>query len=97
MGNWSFWLITFGITLMGIDLTMLGLQQGYMWMSGVEWLDSINAVRPYWLVRTIAGMTMDTGMSLLVINLMLTLRAGPYVTTATPIPARGGLARGVAR
>ena len=28
LGNWSFWLITFGISLMGLDLTMAGLQQG---------------------------------------------------------------------
>jgi cytochrome c oxidase cbb3-type subunit 1 len=97
MGNWSFWLITAGITLMGIDLTMLGLQQGYMWMSGVEWLDSINAVRPYWLVRTVAGISMDTGMSLLVVNLMLTVLGGrPSVRTA-PIPGRGELAPGTAR
>lgn len=93
MGNWSFWLITFGITLMGLDLTMLGLQQGYMWMAGVEWLDSINAVRPYWLVRTFAGVSMDIGMSLLVINLMLTLRGEPRLTATTPVRPRGGLAR----
>ncbi|WP_084402373.1 cbb3-type cytochrome c oxidase subunit I [Cupriavidus sp. amp6] len=35
LGNWSFWLITFGISLMGLDLTMAGLQQGYMLMAGV--------------------------------------------------------------
>lgn len=72
LGNWSFWLITFGITLMGLDLTALGLQQGFMWMAAVEWLDSVVAVRPYWLVRTIAGISMDLGMSLLVFNLMKT-------------------------
>lgn len=72
MGNWSFWLITFGITLMGLDLTALGLQQGYMWMAGTEWLDTIVAVRPYWLVRTVAGILMDLGMTLLVVNFALT-------------------------
>src|SRR5207247_5918255 len=25
LGNWSFWLITFGISLMGLDLTLAGL------------------------------------------------------------------------
>ena len=72
LGNWSFWLITFGITLMGLDLTALGLQQGFMWMAAVEWLDTVVSVRPYWLVRTIAGISMDLGMSLLVFNLMRT-------------------------
>ena len=32
MGNWSFWLITAGISTMGLVLTAGGLQQGYMWM-----------------------------------------------------------------
>ncbi len=72
LGNWSFWLITFGITLMGLDLTALGLQQGYMWMAGTEWLDTIVAVRPFWLVRTVAGILMDLGMTLLVVNFALT-------------------------
>jgi cytochrome c oxidase cbb3-type subunit 1 len=72
LGNWSFWLITAGITLMGLDLTAAGLQQGFMWMSGVEWLDSIVSVRPYWLVRTLSGISMDIGMSLLVFNFMKT-------------------------
>jgi cytochrome c oxidase cbb3-type subunit 1 len=77
LGNWSFWLITFGISLMGLDLTALGLQQGYMWMAGTEWLDTVVAVRPYWLVRTISGISMDTGMTLLVFNLMRTALAAP--------------------
>lgn len=75
LGNWSFWLITFGISLMGLDLTMAGLQQGFSLMSGVEWLDSLVAIRPYWLVRTVAGISMDIGMSLLVYNLMRTMLA----------------------
>jgi cytochrome c oxidase cbb3-type subunit I len=75
LGNWSFWLITFGISLMGLDLSMAGLQQGYMLMAGVEWLDSLVSIRPYWLVRTLAGISMDIGMTLLVYNLMRTVLA----------------------
>jgi hypothetical protein len=29
-------------------------------------------MRAYWLVRTVAGISMDIGMSLLIINLMMT-------------------------
>jgi cytochrome c oxidase cbb3-type subunit 1 len=87
LGNWSFWLITFGISLMGLDLSLAGLQQGYMLMAGVEWLDSLVAIRPYWLVRTVAGASMDIGMSLLVINLMRTMLSAeaPY-SVARPAP-----------
>lgn len=99
MGNWSFWLITSGITLMGIDLTMAGLQQGFMLMAGTEWLDSLRAIRPYWLVRTVAGISMDLGISLLVYNLMRTvLSARPSearkpaapLPEPQPLPAAGG-------
>jgi cytochrome c oxidase cbb3-type subunit 1 len=96
LGNWSFWLITFGISLMGLDLTMAGLQQGYALMSGVEWLDSLVSIRPYWLVRTVAGISMDIGMSLLVYNLARTVlaaraaarEAGAAVPGAVPQGAR---------
>ena len=85
LGNWSFWLITFGISIMGIDLSAAGLQQGYMLMAGVEWLDTVVSIRPYWLVRSLAGISMDIGMTLLVFNLMRTaMAAGP-----TPVVVRG--------
>ena len=77
MGNWSFWLITVGISTMGLVLTAGGLQQGFQWMAGAEWLDTVLAMRPYWFVRTVAGVSMDIGMSLLVINLMMTALARP--------------------
>ncbi len=67
------WLITCGISVMGLDLTLAGLQQGYMLMAGAEWLDTLVSIRPYWLVRTVAGISMDLGMTLLVYNLMRTV------------------------
>lgn len=72
MGNWSFWLIAIGISLMAIILTAQGIQQGYMLMGATEWLDSIVSIRHYWILRTMAGASMDIGMTLLVYNLMRT-------------------------
>jgi cytochrome c oxidase cbb3-type subunit 1 len=69
---------------MGLGLTAGGLQQGFQWMNGVEWVDSIVHMKPYWLLRTLAGISMDIGMSLLVINLMMTA-----LTSAQPAAARG--------
>jgi cytochrome c oxidase cbb3-type subunit 1 len=91
LGNWSFWLITCGITLMGLDLTLAGLQQGYMLMAGAEWLDTLVSIRPYWLVRTVAGISMDLGMTLLVYNLMRTLLAAEQ-SEAQVRPAAGAQA-----
>lgn len=86
LGNWSFWLITIGIMIMVVGLSAQGIQQGYMWMAGTEWLDTVNPMRPYWLVRTIAGITMDIGMTLLVYNLMRTALA-----SREPAPAAVGV------
>ncbi len=85
LGNWSFWLITVGISTMGLVLTAGGLQQGFQWMAGTEWLDTVLAMRPYWFVRTFAGVSMDIGMTLLVINLMMTALARP-VEAERPAP-----------
>lgn len=75
LANWSFWLITFGISIMGVVLSAQGLQQGFMWMAGTEWLDSMVSIKPFWVVRTLAGASMDIGMTLLVYNLMRTALA----------------------
>ena len=96
LGNWSFWLITVGISTMGLVLTAAGLQQGFQWMNGTEWLDTVLWMRPYWLVRTLSGICMDIGMTLLVVNLMMTALTSPVVAAeprlrpgAIPVPARG--------
>ena len=95
MGNWAFWMITAGISTMGLGLTAGGLNQGFQWMAGVEWLDSILSMRPYWFLRTVSGISMDIGMTLLVINLMMTALSRPAPTEeragfgAAPVPAGG--------
>lgn len=86
LGNWSFWLITVGISIMGLGLTAGGLVQGFQWMVGVEWVDSILPMRPYWFVRTLAGISMDIGMTLLVVNFTMTAMSRAREAT-TPIPS----------
>ncbi len=88
LGNWSFWLITLGISTMGLVLTAAGLQQGFAWMNGTEWVDTVVWMRPYWFVRTLSGLSMDIGMSLLVLNCMMTALTGP-AAAREPIPSRG--------
>lgn len=87
LGNWSFWLITVGISIMGLVLTAGGLVQGFQWMAGTEWVDTILPMRPYWFIRTLAGISMDIGMTLLVVNMMMTALARPREATR-PVPRR---------
>jgi cytochrome c oxidase cbb3-type subunit 1 len=91
LGNWSFWLITLGISTMGLVLSAQGLQQGYMLMARAEWVDTVVTMRPFWLVRTLAGISMDTGMSLLVYNFMRTAMSPVGAGAERPL---GGVATG---
>jgi cytochrome c oxidase cbb3-type subunit I len=77
VSNWGFWLMTGGISAMGLLLVVQGLHQGFMLMGGADWMQSVNVMRPYWWVRTFTGIAMDIGISLVVYTLMKTsLRAG---------------------
>jgi cytochrome c oxidase cbb3-type subunit 1 len=93
LGNWSFWLMTIGISTMGLVLAAQGLQQGYLLMAGVEWVDTLVTMKPFWLVRTLSGISMDLGISLLVYNLMRTaLEAGAAGRTGRGVGVPAGSA-----
>jgi cytochrome c oxidase cbb3-type subunit 1 len=72
LANWGFWLIALGIGSMAVVLSAQGLQQGFMLMAGAEFLDTVVAIKPYWWVRTLTGLSMDVGMSFVVLALMKT-------------------------
>ena len=65
-------LVVLGISAMFVLLTLQGLLQGLSLMGGAEWQDSVDAMRPFWWLRTLTGIAMDIGISLLVVNLMKT-------------------------
>jgi len=67
--EWAYWLLTLGISIMVLDLTLAGLVQGELWMSGAPWLESVRASEPYWLVRTLSAIPITTGFVLLLVGL----------------------------
>lgn len=71
--EWSFWLLFAGVVLMVSDLTMAGLAQGQLWRSGAPWIESVQASRPYWIVRTLSAVPLASGF----IALLLGLTTGP--------------------
>jgi len=77
LANWGFWLIALGIGSMALVLSAQGLQQGFMLMAGAEFLDTVVAIKPYWWVRTLTGLSMDVGMSFVVLALMKTSLGRP--------------------
>jgi cytochrome c oxidase cbb3-type subunit 1 len=72
LANWGFWLTTLGIGSMALVLSAQGLLQGFMLMRGAEFVDTVVTIRPYWWVRTLTGLSMDAGLSLVVLALMKT-------------------------
>jgi cytochrome c oxidase cbb3-type subunit I len=87
LANWGYWLITAGISAMGLILTAQGLQQGFMLIAGAEWIDSLVSMHPFWWFRTFSGISMDVGMSLLLISLLRGPRS-PAAQTSLARPAQ---------
>lgn len=73
--QWSSWMIMAGISSMIFILTLQGLIQGTELMAGAEFVDSVVTMKPYWFIRTLTGITMDIGISLVGINLLLSKKA----------------------
>lgn len=68
--NWSYLLLTTGITLMVVDLTLAGLSQGQLWQEGAPWVDSLRASQPYWLVRSLSAIPISAGFIFLLVGLV---------------------------
>lgn len=68
--DWSYLLLTAGITLMVVDLTIAGLSQGQLWQTGAPWVDSLRASQPYWLVRSLSAIPISAGFVLLLLGLV---------------------------
>ena len=79
---WSYWLITSGLALMVIDLTMAGVVEGQLWDSGSAWIDSVRAARPYWEFRTLTGVAIILGFLFFWVGLL----TGPAAKTAAIVP-----------
>ena len=69
----AFWLLAAGVVVMVVDLTLAGLVQGRLWQSGAPWIESVQASRPYWMVRTLAAVPLAGGF----IALLAGLTTGP--------------------
>ena len=76
LASWHLWLTIAGFSVMAIGLTAQGFIQGSMLEYGVNFVDTIKEMNPWWVTRSLAGATMDVGLLLLVIECFQTARAG---------------------
>src|SRR6267154_3024767 len=85
--QWHYWLTVVGFSIMAFDLTIQGLMQGTMLQAGAEFVDSMSAMKPYWFVRSLAGITMDIGAALGFWNLYMTIKHGKLIPVPSQVPA----------
>ena len=91
--GWAYWLLAIGLSLMVIDLIAAGLVDGQLWVSRAPWIDSVRAMYPYWLTRTISGIPIIAGLLLFWIGLL----TGPRSPTPSVSASTGSHAEDVSK
>lgn len=79
--NWAYGLLVVGITIMVVDLTIGGIIQAQLWLSGAPWLESVQASKPYWVIRAFSSIPIAAGF----ISLLVGLSTGPRGAGAAAI------------
>jgi cytochrome c oxidase cbb3-type subunit 1 len=85
--EWHYWLSAVGIFVMASDLILLGLFQGFYWVSLQPWDASVTVSQPFWMVRVGAGLAIIAGQFCFVYNIWKTwgLSAGARSNAATTL------------
>lgn len=76
LATWHLWLTIVGFGVMFASLTIQGLVQGFLLENGVNFLSSIEAIKFGWITRTLGGLAMVLGLTLMVVNFLKTTRHG---------------------
>lgn len=87
LASWHIWLTIAGTTIMLVGLAAQGLVQGSMLEYGANFVDTVVEMKPWWVTRTLAGATMDIGLVLMAVNLVMTAREGkPFIAPDETAP-----------
>ena len=89
--TWHFWLATLGIVIYAAVLWVAGIQQGLMWREYDDqgflvfsFAESVAAMYPYYVLRTIGGLLYLTGALIMAWNIAMTIYG--YKRNEAPIP-----------
>ncbi|MEB3330654.1 MAG: cbb3-type cytochrome c oxidase subunit I, partial [Candidatus Sericytochromatia bacterium] len=91
--NWHFWISTLGTLLYVTSLWIAGLMQGLMWRQvkadgslTYTFVETMNALQPYYIVRFVGGTLFLVGMLVMAYNTARTATS-PAATPPTAAPA----------
>lgn len=89
-----FWISTIGIVLYISSMWIAGVMQGLMWRAvnadgtlAYSFVESVQAMHPFYIVRTLGGLFFLSGMLLMAYNLWKTVAGAKPVEAAIPVPA----------
>ena len=89
-----FWLATIGIVLYITAMWISGIMQGLMWRAVNEdgtliysFVETVNAMHPYYLIRLLGGLVYLSGMLLMAYNIFQTVRLGNRQEVLIPAPS----------
>ena len=80
--NTHFWLATVGTVIYIVAMWISGITQGLMWSAvnadgtlTYSFVDSLQASKPFYLMRAIGGAFFLSGMFIMLYNVIMTIRA----------------------
>jgi len=87
LANTHFWIATLGIILWVIPMYWAGFTQGLMWkdfnpdgsLAHPNFLETLNQLRPYFMLRAVGGAMFITGAIIMAFNLIKTARQGNFL------------------
>ena len=89
-----FWISTIGIVLYITSMWVAGIMQGLMWRAFnpdgtliYSFVESVQAMHPFYIIRTLGGAFFFAGMLIMAYNLVRTCRGAEPVTAPIPAPA----------
>ena len=89
-----FWISTIGVVLYIASMWIAGVMQGLMWRAvnsdgtlTYSFVESVQAMHPFYIVRTLGGAFFFAGMVLMAYNLWRTVIGAKPATVAIPAPA----------
>ena len=89
-----FWTSTIGIVLYIASMWVAGIMQGLMWRAVNEdgtltysFVESLQAMYPFYMVRTVGGAIFVLGIIIMMYNLYKTIAGAKAAEAAIPAPA----------